>query len=140
MAGCEITPLTPPKACSGKCMGGACGKSPNIWVVAACEGMVSLFEKNKDGTIHQLQHASPSVFPSIKEFQSTIEEAEERHTLDQLVIVGSGSDIAWMHASLSPQISRHIAAEIEYPLMAGWFKEQPHMGTLTNALGHLLSN
>jgi hypothetical protein len=62
--------------------------------------------------------------------------ADENHTLDQLIIVGAKSDIAWMHTALPAPIAQHITAEIEYPLMSGWFKQPPQ---LANALEHVFA-
>ena len=47
-------------------------------------------------------------------------------------------NIAWLHASIADQAAHHVAAEIEYPLMTGWFREEgyPH---LTKALNNILS-
>ena len=53
--------------------------------------------------------------------------------------VGAGvNDIAWLHASLPQSATRHIVAEIEYPLMAIWFKQQG-FSHLTNALNNVFS-
>ena len=140
MAGCTITPITTNKACSGKCKGGggACHNAPRVWVVAACEGMISLFEKDMEGTLLPILQNDQGVFASLDQFQKSIDKADRAHAFDQLVVVGSSNDIAWLHASLPQSATRHIVAEIEYPLMAIWFKEQG-FSHLTNALNNVFS-
>lgn len=98
--------------------------------------MISLFEKDALGTILPLGAAK--VFSSLDQFKKSIDKAESAQEFDQLVIVGSSNDIAWIHASLSPSATRHVVAEIEYPLMASWFKEHGFLH-LTNALKNVFS-
>lgn len=74
------------------------------------------------------------VFASLDQFQKSIDEADHAHKFDQLVIVGGSNDIAWIHASLPQSAMRHIVAEIEYPLLAAWFKQPLPLPNLTNAL------
>ena len=115
------------KACSGKCGGGFCrGDKPRVWVVAACEGMISLFEKQASGQI-SLIPGSSDVFPSMEEFRAMLVTAEGEHKLDQLVIVGAKGDIAWMHTALPAPVAKYVTAEIEYPLIAGWFRRPLHL-------------
>lgn len=134
MTSCEIIPMNASKACSGKCKAGNCNSSPRVWVVAACEGMISLFSKNENGNLDDTKFSSNAVFSSLEEFQKTIDKAQTTHSYDQLVIVGSGNDIAWVHASLPPQAMLHIAAEIKYPLVPDWFRQEPPLKQLNNAL------
>ena len=134
MSGCTITPITTNKACSGKCKNGACGNTPRVWVVAACEGMISLFEKDMRGTFLPIPQSDQAVFASLDQFQKSINQAEQAHAFDQLVIVGGGNDIAWIHASLPESAMRHIVAEIEYPLLSAWFKQPLPLQNLTHAL------
>ena len=100
--------------------------------------MISIFEQGREGALSVLLQDSGSVFSSLEKFQSALMAAEEDHAFDQLIIVGGSNDIAWLHASIPPAVSIHIAAEIEYPLMTGWFHEAglPH---LTNALKNVFS-
>lgn len=111
-----------------------CGSVPRIWLVAACEGMVSLFEKDMRGKILPVHMVNQPVFASLDQFQKYIDKADHDHTFDQLVIIGSNNDIAWIHASLPISATRHIAAEIEYPLLAAWFKQPLPLQHLTQAL------
>jgi hypothetical protein len=134
MSGCTITPITTNKACSGKCKSGGCRTTPRVWVVAACEGMISLFEKNAKGALASMSQDGNAVFASLDAFRKSLDTAEYDHSFDQLVIIGSSSDIAWIHASLPQSAMRHIVAEIEYPLMAGWFKQPLPLPNLTHAL------
>ncbi len=135
VARCDITHITP-NACSGKCSN-ACGSSPlRVWVAAASEGMISLFEKYTDGRLQSLAQAE-SVFPSMEAFQNALMAGEKTHALDQLILVGSRNDIAWIHAALPISLAKHVAAEIEYPLMSGWFRQTPPLQHLTHALEHV---
>lgn len=111
-----------------------CGAAPRVWVVAACEGMVSLFEKNVQGTLVPLPQCGGAVFSSMEQFQKSLDEAEHAHAFDRLVVIGSSNDIAWIHASLSVPVTHRIAAEIEYPLLAAWFKQPLPLPNLTHAL------
>lgn len=134
MTGCDIIPLAN-KACSGKCKDGVCPSSPRIWVLAACGGMIALLEKGPQSKLAPLSHGESVVFASLEEFQHTMNTS----TFDQLVIVGSKGDVAWVHASLPPTATPRIAAEIEYPLLPAWFKQPLPMGQLTHALENLFS-
>ena len=134
MTHCEIAPVLTTKACSGKCKNGGCTGAPRVWVVAACEGMVSLFEKTADGNISPKPQGKQVVFSSLGHFQQSINNAEQTKAFDQLVIVGGAGDIAWLHSLLSQDAASYIAAEIKYPLLANWFKEPFPMPHLTKAL------
>lgn len=105
-----------------------------MWVVAACEGMVSLFEKDVRGILAPMLRGGQAVFSSLDAFQKSIDRAEHAHAFDQLVIIGSNNDIAWIHASLPAPATRHIVAEIEYPLLPAWFKQPLPLPNLTHAL------
>ena len=134
MSGCTVTPITTNKACSGKCKSGGCSSAPRVWVVAACEGMISLFEKDRRGTFLPLPQNGQGVFASLEQFQKSIDKADHEHAFDQLVIVGGGNDLAWIHASLPQSATRHIVAEIEYPLLSAWFKQPLPLPNLSHAL------
>lgn len=126
-------------ACSGKCMSGACASNgPRMWVVAACNGMVSLFESAPQQGLTPVLHAGGTVFPSLSAFSAMLQEAEQAHSLAQLVLVGSQSDIAWVHASLPESLATRIAAEIEYPLVSNWFKQPAMQSPLMPALAQVL--
>lgn len=133
MADCTVTPITS-KACSGKCKSGGCGGAPRVWVVAACEGMISLFAKDTQGALAPMPQHNQAVFSSLEQFQKSIDEADHTHAFDQLVIVGGSNDIAWIHASLPQAATRHIVAEIEYPLLSAWFKQPLPLPSLARAL------
>lgn len=85
-----------------------------------------------------MPHKDHAVFASLEQFQKSINEADHAHAFDQLVIVGGSNDIAWIHASLPQSAMHHIAAEIEYPLMANWFREKSLLH-LSNALENVFS-
>jgi hypothetical protein len=132
MSHCDIMTLPSAKACSGKCKGAACRGAPRVWVVAACEGMISLFERDMQGAL--VLQGDQAIFSSLDAFQKSIENADRNHAFDQLVIVGSSNDIAWIHASLPALAMHHIAAEIEYPLLPAWFKQSLPLPGLKHAL------
>jgi hypothetical protein len=135
MANCEIIPIASAKACSGKCKGNnGCAPAPTVWVLAACEGMAALFAKRPDG--HLLPLASD--FPAVSAFDTALRDklvlASEHGDFSQLVLVGSPNDIAWTQASLPSIVSKHVVAEIEYPLIPAWFGTAASLGKLTQAL------
>lgn len=137
MSGCDIIPLAS-KACTGKCKGGGCSNAePRIWVLAACGGMIALLEKKPDGGLMPLPGGDAAVFSSLDQFQQSIEAAKEAGAFNQLVIVGSKSDTAWVYASLPQVATPHISAEIEYPLLLAWFKQPMPLTQLTQALGNV---
>lgn len=105
-----------------------------MWVVAACEGMISLFEKTPAGALALRAEGGGPVFSSLEEFQRSMDRAEQVHAFDRLIIVGSGSDIAWVHSTLPEAMARHIAAEIKYPLLPAWFRQAAPLSGLTHAL------
>lgn len=111
---------------------------PCTYILAGCEGMVGLFEQRPDGQIALLPQGETSLFSSVTAMQDALSRAEASFKLGQLVIIGSASDIAWIHRCLPDTVSRHVAAEIEYPLVSGWFREGPEMKGLTHALQQLL--
>lgn len=140
MANCDIIPLKEPasKACSGKCMG-TCSKTPKTWLVAACGGMISLFQKELDGHLTLLPQAEGSTFNSMEEFTQSILQSARDRQFDQLIIVGSPNDVAWMRTALPETVAKSVAAEIEYPLVPAWFKpSSTGLGGLTAALENLL--
>ena len=136
----EVVPISAAKACSGKCQGTGCGVAPRTWIIAACEGMVSLFTKEASGSVVALKYAPHGVFATLEQFQQSLDDAAHEKKFDQLVIVGSKSDIAWVYSALPGCAFGHIAAEINYPLLASWFKEQTPMPHLSQALQGVLAN
>lgn len=137
MCGSSVRPFpTMEKACSGKCRGGACASSaPRLWVLAACNGMVSLFKK-VDSHLEIIPNNGGTVFPSLEALNSVIREGIEKNQFDQLMVIGSQHDVAWVHMSLPEAAAARIVAEMEYPLLPGWF---PNAGELSHALQQVLS-
>ncbi len=138
MTTCDIIPLAPAKACSGKCRGDGCASSPTVWVLAACEGKAALFSKQVDGRlILVLEQGSP-----VSSFEGGLREqlikASDHADFAQLVLVGSANDIAWTQASLPDAVSKRVVAEVEYPLISAWFGSTSQMSKLTQALTHVL--
>jgi len=132
MASCTVTPIETTRACSGKCSG-ECGKSAKSFVVAACAGRVCLFEKK--GSSLSVQENHP-VFFSMEAVVGLLMDSSLKCGIDQLILVGSANDIAWVHTLLSADIAKHIVAEIEYPLVPAWFK--PDGQGLVSALENLI--
>ena len=130
----SITPFpAPKKACSGKCMGGSCKSAAlKVWVIAACNGMVSLFEKSGE---HLTPIGSDTAFASLESFSHFLRGAVEREEFSQLMIVGSEQDVAWAERALPEEAARKLVAEMKYPLLPGWFGKTSQ---LTAALERVL--
>ncbi len=107
-------------------------------MAAACEGMISLFEQDVRGRLALVRHGQSGVAPSLEAFQQALLRAEATRRLRQLVLVGSGNDLAWMHVSLPVEVSKHITAEIEYPLVSAWFLQPLPLDNLAQALERVL--
>ncbi len=139
MANCDIIPLALTRACSGKCKDGGAGCSPqaNVWVLAACEGVAALFQKQTNGHLLPLAREGGHIFLFADGLGAHLADALAHGKFAQLVLVGSASDIAWTQASLPMAVSKQVVAEIEYPLMAGWFSSTAEVSTLTQALDHV---
>lgn len=136
MCGSKVTPLPrPERACSGKCLGDGCPAGvPRVWVVAACNGMVSVFKKI-DHHLEIVPRQDGLVFPSLEMFSHAIRDAAEHNEFDQLMVVGSDSDVAWVERALPEVAAQRLVAEMKYPLLPGWFNQ----GTqLTSALERIL--
>ena len=80
---------------------------------------------------------------NIRQFDDQVKQiaraASDAGAFGQLVIVGSKSDMAWVHVSLPQMVTPHIVAEIEYPLLSGWFKQPLPMPQLTQVLESLFA-
>ncbi len=100
--------------------------------------MVCLFKQRPDGTVALVPQKDAVLFPSITALQETLSQADAGLQLGQLVLIGSAGDISWIHRCLPDTVARHVAAEIEYPLVSGWFRELPQMQGLTRALQQVL--
>ncbi len=135
MAHCDIIPIAP-KACSGKCKSGGCAPEPTVWVLAACGGMATLLSKQPDGQLKPLNANQSGTASLVDGVRDQLTKAAQCGAFNQLVLVGSANDIAWTQASLPADVSKHIVAEIEYPLVAGWFS-QTDRTKLAQALDHL---
>lgn len=135
MARCDIIPLTS-KACSGKCKGGGCTQESTLWVLAVCEGMAALFSKQPNGHLKPLEGKGCESTAFVDGMREHLAHAAEDGAFSQLVLVGSANDLAWGQASLPAAASKRVIAEIEYPLIAGWFHRMDR-GKLTRALDHV---
>ncbi len=121
------------KACSGKCLKGGCKPRANVWIVAACDGMMSLLEKQADGHLTLIPQGESLVSSSIDSFREYLSHATETSSYTQLVMIGAPNDISWMRAALPDNAAKYIVAEIKYPLLPQWFR-QPPLKSLTQAL------
>jgi hypothetical protein len=83
--------------------------------------MAALFSKQADGHLKPLESKTCEGASLVDDVREQLTSAAERGAFSQLVLVGSANDIAWTQASLPIAVSKHVVAEIEYPLMAGWF-------------------
>lgn len=57
-----------------------------------------------------------------------LNEAAVNGRFNQLLLVGSPVDISWMLLSLPEAVTQKVAAEIKYPLLPSWFKQQEEGG------------
>jgi len=132
--------MSQPRACSGKCMGGgSCQSSkPKVWTIAACDGMVSLFSEGDDGAYHLISQRGSAVASSIEALRDTLEDAAQLHAFDRLIIVGGKGDVAWVELALTANLAKRVMAQINYPLLAGWFKESEPLHSLSSALMQVL--
>lgn len=118
--------------CSGSCLNKQ--KNPaHVWVIAACEGMIALYAKDDGGHLSVLKQHGQALAPSVDEFRAFMASGMEAKRFDQLLIVGTTSDIAWLEAYLPEGIHKYIVAEIQYPLVAKWFKADD-IAQLTQAM------
>lgn len=125
----------PQGACSGKCRKAACELgAQTVWVIAACEGMISIFTRGSDGTLQCLKQDGASVGTTAGGVSALLENAIDHQSCQQIIIVGSASDIGWMHSLLNQKVAQHISAEINYPLLPAWFKGQLDTVQLQHAL------
>ena len=85
-----------------------------------------------------LSQGKSPVIPSLDAFRDVLLDAEKNKRFGQLILVGSSGDIAWMQMSLPADVAKHVVAEIQYPLMPGWFRQSPP-ASLQQALENLLS-
>jgi len=139
MSSCNpnIVPISAEKNCSGKCRG-TCDTGKGIWVLAASEGMAALYEKRQDGALSSLPFIAAA--PLVEELRSRLEDAVEDAGCNQLVLVGSPSDLSWMTLSLPPSVIRKVVAEIKYPLLPAWFTSQTGLTQLHQALKTALTS
>ncbi len=98
------------------------------------------FTRDLEGNLTPLgSHAGRGVLPSVDALRALMDENPTARTASQILIVGSGNDIAWVRAALPENLANHINAEIKYPLVPDWFKTASNMG-LTQAIGNLLQH
>lgn len=133
----QYEPVVRP-ACSGKCVGG-CGLRPAIWVIAACDGLIALFQQDPDGGVNIIPQGDSFLSPSVEAFSNTLRDALKRGAFNRLVLVGSPQDIAWVQLSLPASLTKHIVAEIAHPLMVGHFQRLPNALPLINEIVRLLN-
>lgn len=142
MRSCEIIPIDAAPAlpaCSGKCGKGGCASAPAVWVVAACEGMIALFEKFADGRLGLVRQGESVVSPSMEALREYLQHAMDAKRFGRLVLVGAVGDLSWMHSVLPEGVVKRVLAEIHYPLMPGWFRTSPDLAPLSQALERVVA-
>lgn len=132
---CNVTSLAS-KACSGKCMG-SCSSVSRVWVAAACGGVIALFEKKESGDLALLPQEGGAGSGAVDSVIAALLRGAEGNRFDQLVIIGSDNDIAWVEMSLPPEVAKLLVAEIQYPLVKEWLKPGQDFSYLTRALEQL---
>ena len=125
-------------ACSGKCVEG-CGLKPAIWVIAACDGLIALFQQNSDGRVSIVPQGDSFLSPSVEVFSSTLLSALRRGAFNRLVLIGSPQDMVWVQLSLPASLTKHIVAEISHPLSVGYFQRLPDAWPLIGEIAPLLN-
>lgn len=76
---------------------------------------------------------------SIQRLCDLLEDSRMHQRFTQLIVVGSPVDIAWVHASLPPEVARMIVAEVRYPLLNAWFGDAEGMRQLKHALSTVVT-
>lgn len=127
--GCAPPPLVNTEAagCSGACSGQCQSKRARVWVLAASRGALALYEKNDRGGMLPLQQ-SP-VVTDHKTSIATLKKAASDGRFDHLLLVGSATDIAWVHSLLPASLAKSVMAEIHYTLNPDWFRPQAPLAT-----------
>lgn len=126
------------RGCSGKCSGN-CKNETRVWVLAACEGMISLFRRGREGQLTLIAQEGKTVAPSLRNFAAWLEDAAQEKQFDQLVLVGAMNDVAWLQHSLPESAAKRVVAEIPQPLEAAWFREAMPMPSLAGQIAELLN-
>lgn len=108
--------------------------------MAACEGMLSVFESSGSGSFKLVPFGESSVAPSVEEFRKFLLDAVQRSLFAQLVIVGGSGDISWTRVALPEEAVKFIVAEVEYPLVSRWFSKSADPCVLTSALEQVLAH
>ena len=130
-------PFSINKACSGRCLHGGCNDISGVWIAAASEGLIALYQRGQSGGLTLLKQGESAVAPSLEVFRHTLMQGEHDHRIRQLILVGTANDIGWMHMSIPPEVSAYVTAEIEYPLLSAWFRSEG-ASELTNALSQVM--
>lgn len=131
---CGNTPPALRKACSGKCKSASCDTKTQVWVLATCEGMAALFQKQENGHLLPISH-STSFHETINTHLLPAITGTDAH---HLVLVGSANDLSWTHMSMPEPLVKHVVAEINYPLIADWFTSSAeHNNRLAQALENI---
>ncbi|HEU5048071.1 MAG TPA: hypothetical protein VFT64_09555 [Rickettsiales bacterium] len=135
---CAATEKDKEAACSGKCMGG-CSKGGNRrWIIAACDGHIALLQQ-KDGGLVQIAPEQITVFTSVQAFWQVMDKAVRSNEVDQIIIVGSEGNIAWVQLLLPPDALKRVVAEIRYPLMTRWLEPSSDPEMLVKVLELVLN-
>ncbi len=98
--------------------------------------MVAILERS-EGEDDYRPLAVP-MFCSLSSLVDFLTQSLQRRAFQQLLILGTASDIGWMHAALPVELSRLVAAEVNYPLVHSWFSDAPQLSQLKKAVHQLL--
>lgn len=125
------------KACDGRCLGGGGGcktRQAERVVIVACGGSICLLNATTSPLMEMREGGS--LFASPASFNAYIT-VPANLQFEQVVLIGSANDLAWMNAMLPSEISSRVVAEMHYPLRGEWLHE-PGLGQLKAALTPLM--
>lgn len=130
-----------PGVSSAKCQGccpGTCHKCGRTWVVVGCLGNLALFERREQGGADLIPIGQGIVPDSLNALIVLLERSYAQKRFDQVLLVGSQSDMRWIYSLLPEAIKLSVVAEICYSINTDWWKNGVQMKQLGEALSKLL--
>ncbi len=109
-----------------------------MWVVAAAEGRIALYEKLAHGGADLIPIGQSITPQSLEALAQFLRQAYAQKQYEQLLIIGSPNDVCWVQSLLPEEVAGCVVAEIRYTLLPSWFQHTPHMPELTHALNNVL--
>jgi hypothetical protein len=94
-------------------------------VIAVCGHSVVLLAKQPDEGFECYYQGEGASAPSLVAFSDVLLHACDARRFNQLLLVGSASDIAWIRSVIPEAVCYHISAESHVPLQAEWFTTPP---------------